>query len=546
MEKRALIAFVLSMIVMVAYQEVVSRVYGPQTEAVRDAPPSPAAEAASVSVPPQEPPAAAMPGQPALAAQKVTVDTDLYTATFTSAGARLESFRLKHYRTSVQAQSPPQEIAAVPPGAELPFGVELRGAQVLSDNGAAYSVQGGDLTLTGDQTGTIDFTWQGDGVTIHKRFSFRAGRYLFDAVVDVPTAPAGYQEVGVSWPKVVDPTVQPGGGEAIYEHAILLNGRKLTESAFTSLADGAVVAGAIGWAGYAGRYFVTALVPSGETPSPRVWQKLRTDPRDSHVGTVELKLLFPLAPGGTRIDLETYAGPKHFDTLEATGHDLSRAVNLGMFEFIAVPLLHVLQLLHRVTRNYGLDIILLTVIIKIAFLPLTQRSMKSMKEMQKLQPQMAKIRERFKDKPDEMNKEMMELYRRHKVNPIGGCLPMLLQIPVFVGLYSALMNTVELRHAPFLLWINDLSAPDRLGPWKLPFVQHPGIPVLTLIMGASMLAQQWMTPSAGDPQQQKVMMIMPIMFTFMFVNFPSGLVLYWLVNNILTIIQQYYMTRRTA
>jgi YidC/Oxa1 family membrane protein insertase len=167
-----------------------------------------------------------------------------------------------------------------------------------------------------------------------------------------------------------------------------------------------------------------------------------------------------------------------------------------------------------------------------------------MRAMQKLQPQMAKIREQLKDKPDEMNKEIMELYRRHKVNPLGGCLPMVLQIPVFVGLYNALMNAVELRHAPFALWIRDLSAPDRLGSIQLPFVEQPGIPVLTGLMGVSMFVQQLMTPVAtADPVQQRVMLIMPVLFTFMFINFPSGLTLYWLVNNILTIAQQYTVNR---
>ena len=182
-------------------------------------------------------------------------------------------------------------------------------------------------------------------------------------------------------------------------------------------------------------------------------------------------------------------------------------------------------------------------VIKVLFIPLTQQSFESMRAMQKLQPQMAKIRERFKDKPDEMNKEIMELYRRHKVNPLGGCLPMVLQIPVFIGLYQALLNAIELRHAPFICWITDLSAPDRLGSIQLPFVEHPGIPVLTLLMGVSMFVQQWMTPPAADPAQQRVMMIMPLMFTFMFINFPSGLALYWLVNNVLTIAQQYTMNR---
>src|SRR5262249_51839092 len=155
-------------------------------------------------------------------------------------------------------------------------------------------------------------------------------------------------------------------------------------------------------------------------------------------------------------------------------------------------------------------------------------SLRSMREMQKLQPQMTKIRERFKDKPDEMNKEIMELYRRHKVNPLGGCLPMILQIPVFVGLYNALLNAVELRHAPFAGWIRALSAPDRLGTIQLPFVEQPGIPILTLVMGISMFIQQWKTPATtADPAQQRVMLIMPVMFTFMFINFPSGLTLYW-------------------
>jgi len=208
-----------------------------------------------------------------------------------------------------------------------------------------------------------------------------------------------------------------------------------------------------------------------------------------------------------------------------------------------LPLLKALEFSHRFTGNYGIDIILLTVVIKLLFTPLTNKSFKSMREMQKLQPQMAKLREKLKDKPEEMNREIMELYRRHKVNPLGGCLPMLLQIPVFIGLYTALQNAVELRHAPFMLWMNDLAAPDRLGSIQLPFVQHPGIPVLTLLMGVSMFVQQWMTPSTGDPAQQRVMMIMPVMFTVMFVNFPAGLVLYWLVNNVLTIAQQGYMTR---
>jgi YidC/Oxa1 family membrane protein insertase len=182
----------------------------------------------------------------------------------------------------------------------------------------------------------------------------------------------------------------------------------------------------------------------------------------------------------------------------------------------------------------------LTAFVKVVTAPLTRKTFRNMREMQKIQPQMAKLRERFKDDQTALQKEMMELYRRHRVNPFSGCLPMVLQIPIFIGLYNALSHAIELRHAPFMLWINDLSAPDRLMIGSVP------VPVLTLLMGASMFLQQWLTPQQGDPTQQRMMMFMPLVFTFMFINFPAGLVLYWLVNNVLTIAQQYWMMRSPA
>ncbi len=542
MEKRALIAGLISILILVLYQEVALRYLYPTPpgeEQVSEAPgvePKPGGEGAErapelVAPAPsegQKPEAAAVPSR------HITVETDLYRAVFTSAGARLESFQLKKYRTTVDPNSALLETVIAGSDGELPFGVELRGAQVITDSGAAYTVDGDDLKLESETTGKLGFVWRSDSATIEKRFTFRGDRYEFSAVVTARDFPAEYNELGVAWIKAADTVPQPGA-EVIFDRTLYLDGRKLTEQTFDKLAAGEVVTGDIRWAGYAGLYFLTAMVPSG-VQNQRLWLKLRDH-------TVEEKILFPIAANGAERPLDVYIGPKDFDALEVVGHDLSRAVSIGWFGFIAVPLMHVLKFSHGLTFNYGVDIILLTVMIKVLFIPLTQRSFRSMREMQKLQPQMTKIRERFKDNSEQMNKEIMELYRRHKVNPLGGCLPMVLQIPVFIGLYSALSNAVELRHSPFMLWINDLSAPDRLGPWQVPFVLHPGVPVLTLLMGASMFVQQWMTPSAGDPQQQRVMMIMPLMFTFMFVNFPSGLALYWLVNNLLTIAQQYYMNR---
>jgi YidC/Oxa1 family membrane protein insertase len=243
---------------------------------------------------------------------------------------------------------------------------------------------------------------------------------------------------------------------------------------------------------------------------------------------------------------QLYFGPRDLGILKELGLKLERAVYFGWTDIIAKPLLYVLWFFNEYLHNYGISIILLTILIKILFWPLTHKSYKSMKEMQKLQPRMAKLREKYKDNREQMNKELMGLYKTYKVNPMGGCLPMVIQIPVFFALFRILGDSIELRHAPFFLWINDLSAPDRLFqfPFSIPFMSPPyGIPMLTLLMGASMFLQQKMTPTPGDPTQAKIMMFLPIIFTFMFVNFSSGLVLYWLVNNILSIGQQYRVNK---
>jgi len=197
---------------------------------------------------------------------------------------------------------------------------------------------------------------------------------------------------------------------------------------------------------------------------------------------------------------------------------------------ISRPLLVILKVFNRFLHNWGLAIILLTILIKILFYPLTHKSYKSMKQMQELQPLINKLRQKYKNDREALNREMMQLYRARKINPFGGCLPMLLQIPVFFGLYRVLLYSVELRNSPFFLWITDLSAKDPLY-------------ITPILMGASMFLQQKMTPTTADPAQAKLMMFMPIIFTVMFLNFPSGLVIYWLMNNILSIGQQYYINK---
>jgi YidC/Oxa1 family membrane protein insertase len=223
-----------------------------------------------------------------------------------------------------------------------------------------------------------------------------------------------------------------------------------------------------------------------------------------------------------------YAGPKDIDQLAALHLGLEHIVDFGFFSIIARPIFWLLKFINSFIGNYGWSIIILTIVLRIPFIPLLNKGQKSMKKLQELQPKMAEIKEKYKKDPQRMQREMMELYKRYKVNPMGGCLPMLLQIPFFFALYKVLLVSIELRGAPFILWIHDLSVKD-------PYY------VLPIVMGITMLAQQKMTPTSADPSQAKIMMFMPVIFTFMFLNFSSGLVLYWLVSNLLSIVQQFFV-----
>jgi YidC/Oxa1 family membrane protein insertase len=540
-QRRIFLAIALSLLIVVAYQElVVKRFYPPPTPTPvtetpagttvggPEAPVSPAAAAAQAAPAPT----------PVLEGRDVVIDTDLYRATFTTVGARLKSLELKHYRATVQADSPPLQLVLFPVPTRLPLALSLRGKeQQVDDAAVVYDVDQPGAELSGADSATLTFTGtMADGASVQKRITMHGEDYLWALEVAAASVPKTFTEMALGWEEGIDPA-GAAAAEVVFDHVLVLQEGKLQQTAFTALAEPQLLTGNIGWTGFSGRYFLAAMVPLADaTNGLRVWTRREAQ-------SVETQVLFP--PNVFEARAELYLGPKDINRLERVGHGLRKAVDLGWFTFIALPMLQALRFLHGFTGNYGVAIILLTVITKLLFYPLTKKSFESMRQMQKLQPEMQKLRERLADKPDEMNREIMELYRRHKVNPLGGCLPMVLQIPVFVGLYNALLNAVELRHAPFIGWITDLSAPDRLGSLQLPFVHHPGVPVLTLVMGLSMLLQQWMTPSPADPAQQRVMMIMPVVFTFMFINFPAGLVLYWLVNNCLTIAQQYTMMQRS-
>ena len=248
-------------------------------------------------------------------------------------------------------------------------------------------------------------------------------------------------------------------------------------------------------------------------------------------------------------DFIVYAGPKAYDQLRELNVGLEHIIDFGLFSIIARPLFWVLKFFYRFLGNYGWAIVLLTIIVRIPFIPIINKGQKSMRKLQELQPKLAELREKYKKDPQRMQQETMELYKKYKVNPLGGCLPMLLQIPVFFALYKVLMVAIELRGAPFMLWITDLSAPDTLFghiPAWFPMIGGFAVGPLPLAMGITMVIQQKMTPTSVDPAQNRMMMFMPVVFTFLFLNFASGLVLYWLTNNLLSIAQQFQTNRKLA
>ncbi len=535
MEKRALIAVVLSLLILIVYQEWVARQYGtppPPSQVEKQEPED------KIAPPPPMPQPALKRAKPvaqprAEKAREVRVETDDYVALFTSQGARLKSFTLKRYRTSVDEKSPPFEMISPTPGVPYPLGIQLPGSPLVTDDAVIYSVQGENLKLTGESKESLVFEGRSpSGVRLLKQLTFTGSGYpiQFEVAAEGPNGPLP--------PTLLLSTDGSHKGltrDAVFEGLLAVVDSKIKREHADEIKKGKELSGSVSWAGFGYTYFLFALLPEKEGQ-----QKLAA----KEVGpALVMEMSAPPRTGAAERSRYTlFIGPKELNTLKAIEKGLERSIDFGYFGFVSMPFLYVMHFSHRFTGSYGIDIVLLTILIKLLMAPLTHKSFVSMKQMQKLQPQMERIKEKFKDDKEKMNKEIMELYRRNKVNPLGGCLPMLLQFPVFIGLYNALLTPIELRHAPFL-WIKDLSRPD----WEsLPLTLvgwNTGIPILLLLMGASMFVQQWMTPSAGDPNQKRMMMFMPLIFTVMFYNFPSGLTIYWLVNNVLSIAQQYLINR---
>ena len=480
-----------------------------------------------------------------VAPEIITVNTALYQVRISEQGAAFKSFQLKAYRETLEKDSPPKEL--IDP--ENTTGTVLNGFvgdSVPGISKAVYTaeIDSDEITVT-DQTVTIPFLWRSrDGVIIEKEYTFFPDSYKIglNVKVDNRSRAAIQDQMTLSMRNTL-----PGKSSRYgFTGPSAMVNNQVQEIKPKKLEEKNQFSGNISWAAFQDLYFMSSIIPTQEEESTVEFLI-----KDQNF--VESKIVLPKAniqPASVAVfKFQVYFGPKSITILKTMGHRLEKVVDFGWFDPIARPCLWVMNWLYHYIPNYGVAIILLTIFIKILLWPLGNKSYKSMSQMKKMQPLMADIRERYKDDKQKMNIELMSLYKTYKVNPLGGCLPMIAQMPVFFAFYRMLYQAVELRHAPFMGWINDLSAPDRLFNFgvHIPFMHPPyGIPVLTIIMGATQLIQQKMQPPAGDPAQAKMMMLMPIFFTVIFVNFPSGLVLYWLVNNILNILQQYYVNKKTA
>lgn len=523
--KNVIIAVVLMLLVWVGF----SMLYPSQPPS----PPSPIetpATPAPVPNPGMSQAAVQPPAETPTLARDIVVETDLFRAVLTTAGARVKQFELKQYREKIEPASSPVQIVNSPDPRLATLRLTGTGDFVLPPD-MLFSLQGEPtvLRLSGSEHGELVFrSASASGLAIERRYVFSADSYSFQVDTRVQNTSSSEKQGQLAMLQLHPWDDGAAKTQPEFVGSITLADDKVETEAPKDIRKETFNYGPTLWSGFKTKYFLAALIPGSSS-----FGKAQVAAGN---GTLEVRMQTEsrtLAPGETvELTAHAYFGPLDLDILKGAGHQLERAVDLGFFKILAMPLFHVLKFFSGFLGNYGLAIILLTVIIKILFWPLTQKSYTSMKAMQKLQPEMQKLREKFKNDRERMNREIMELYKNHRVNPMGGCLPMLVQIPVFFALYQLLMNAIEMRHAPFYLWIADLSAKD-------PYYITP------VVMGATMFIQQKMTPTAGiDPIQAKIFLFLPLLFTVMFLNFPAGLVIYWLINNLLTILQQFLINRQ--
>ena len=483
---------------------------------------------------PQPAPAVATSASPRAPAASVVVKTSLLTATLSARGADITDLVLHRYFADKSHGKRP--YALLKPAGHTIFANQngLLGQVSLPNHTSVYETRGGHYTVPAHGKAlAVRFHWHEGTLSVVKTYTFAPDRYTVPvryAVHNAGTKPVTvylYNQFLHSPP----PKSHLFHSAPIYIGAAYYTPQgKYHKEPFPGMTKHPLhVAATGGWVAVSQHYFLGAAIPTPTTPAI-FYSSVLAGPRY----IVGYKTARPLvgAPGQTGVlATRLFLGPKKPSLLKAVAPGLGLTVDYGWLTVLAQPLYWVLAHIEAVVGNWGISIILLTVLIKVIFFPLSATSFKSMAKMRKLQPRMAALKERHGADKTALQQAMMELYKTEKMNPLGGCLPMIVQIPVFIALYWVLLDSVALRDAPFLLWIHNLAAPD-------PYF------VLPVLMGISMLAQQLLNPAMMDPTQRKVMMVMPVIFTGFFLFFPAGLVLYWVTNNVLSILQQQWVMAR--
>jgi YidC/Oxa1 family membrane protein insertase len=535
-----LLAFILLLLYQAWQQD-----YGAQP--VTEAPPAAASE--SESIPDDVPPEISTPERPrpqlapapaedtaASTQNRIKVVTDVLSVEIDLRGGTVTRTDLLQYPVAVDRPEQPVRLLSDEPARFYVAQSGLLSARGMApDHHAVYTAERHEYTLAdGSNNLEVVLHWRNDaGIAVRKIFRFEAGSHLIDVrhVIDNASATSwqgrAYQQLQrANWEEASHWGIYTYTGGVIYtpeKHYEKLDFETLGKTPLERTVNG-------GWVAMIQHYFLAAWIPD-----PQSVNGFYSRAVDSAAGPRYIlgygSAAAEAAPGGSvEFHHRLFVGPKIQQVLEEIATGLELTVDYGFLTIIAKPLFYLLRLIHGWVGNWGWAIILLTLLIKLVFYKLSEMSYRSMAKMRKVQPKMMAIRERYGDDRQRQGQAMMELYRKEKINPLGGCLPMLIQIPVFIALYWVLLESVELRQAPFILWIKDLSIKD-------PYY------VLPVIMGVTMYIQQKLNPAPLDPIQAKVFAMLPFIFTVFFAFFPAGLVLYWVVNNVLTIVQQWVITK---
>ena len=515
--------------------ETVPQQTAPIIPATGDAPSGSVPEVSVTGQEQQVQPSVTSAGSSSSPGQTVTVETDLFRAEISTLGGTLQRAYLLDYPVSPETPDSKFELLApaMPNFFVAQSGLIGSGKGKAPTHEAVYQVAQTEFRLAdGQDMLDVALSWTGnDGVQVIKHLVFQRGSYLIEVTHEVnnqsvsPWTARDYGQLQRS-----EPTSHSRFTTYTYTGGVYYTPTdKYEKVTFEDMAKKALsVDSAQGWLAMIQHYFLSAWIPPREQIEHYYTNSL---PGPKYlIGSYSPSVNVP-AGESYQFKRQLYVGPKLQDKLETIAEGLELTVDYGWLTVIAKPIFWLLEAIHDLVGNWGWSIILLTIIIKALFYKLSETSYKSMANMRKLTPRLQAMKDRYGDDKQRLNQAMMDLYKKEKINPLGGCLPIVVQIPVFIALYWVLLESVELRQAPFILWINNLSAKD-------PYF------ILPLIMGVSMFVQQKLNPAPPDPMQAKIMMSLPFVFTIFFAFFPAGLVLYWVVNNLISILQQWYITRK--